>query len=431
MDHRIPKAGVVIALVCAAAAIASFIFLNLAFEGPSLIKNVGGKPYTLEATFKDTEILPTKQPVLLRGLEVGKVKNVAYNHDSATATVRFSVKEEYAPIHKNAHVWIGERTILGDPYLALEPGSESAGELKTGAKVEARDSVDFDEAFEFLDEEGRTRVKSILGELKDATRAKAGPERLNATVGGLTRTVRELRGLTDSLRGQEEDLAGLARDGAIVLGELGRRERALRTIVGSGRQTLGAFADNAGSLDRGLAEVPGVLDASRRVLAESRPLLRAARPAISDLADAAPLLTPILADLPAITTDTVDIVSRLSGVPTFRELLTVVKLVGPSVPAIEGVARNLVPLLAYTADRSPGLAAFFANLAGATQSGDANGHWLRTAAVFQGNLSSDTPASGCPQRDLCFNAYPGPADARDPQPYPPGSYPRLQPFKRR
>jgi hypothetical protein len=105
----------------------------------------------------------------------------------------------------------------------------------------------------------------------------------------------------------------------------------------------------------------------------------------------------------------------------------VVQLVGPSVPGIEAAARNLVPLLRYTSARIDGVTAFFANLRAAGQSGDRDGNWLRTAAVFEPNLGSDVPSTMCPAT-LCFNAFPGPGDAADPQPYNPGSYPRLKPY---
>ena len=104
MDHRIPKVGVIISLICAALAGLTFVFLNEAFEGPSATSLVLGDGYTLEATFDDTEILPTKQPVLLRGLRVGKVKGVEFNKEDSTATVTFQVDDEYAPVYKDAEV---------------------------------------------------------------------------------------------------------------------------------------------------------------------------------------------------------------------------------------------------------------------------------------------------------------------------------------
>ena len=437
MDHRIPRVGVALAIVCAIAALLTFIFLNLAFEGPSLIRSVGDGPYEIEATFEDTEVLPTKQPVLLRGLEVGKVRAVDYNDDDATATVRFTVDDEYAPIYRDAKLIIGERTVLGDPFLNLDPGTEGAGEVPSGSELEGSPSVDFDEALDFLDAEGRAHAGGILGELRKATRDSRGAERLNSTAGELSRTVRELRALTDALRGQEDELAGLVGDGALVLDELGSREAALRSITSAGRVTLDALAANSQSLSDGLAETPPLLDAARRVLAESRPLLEEAAPLVRELRRAAPELSPILAELPGVTADTVDVVSGLAGVPTLRKLLEVVNLVAPAVPKIEAATRNLVTLMDFTADHADGIAAFFANMAGATAHGDSAGRWLRVAAVFEPGLIGDfqTPSLCRPEDDvapnagLCRNAYPQPGDAADNEPYEPGSYPRLEPYE--
>jgi phospholipid/cholesterol/gamma-HCH transport system substrate-binding protein len=436
MDHRIPKTGVVVCVVMGVAALITFIYLNLAFEGPSFIRGLVGEGYVVETKIADTEAIPTKQPVLIRGLEVGKVKGTSYDRESQTATIEFSIADEYAPLYRDATVAVGERTILGDSYLRLDPGTETAGELPEGGEVRSLESVDFDEALAFLDKKGRRHTKAILDELADATRSTQGAQRLNDTGGELARALGELRLLTETLRGQEADLAGLVSDGATVLGELGRREAALRAIVGSGRSTLDALAANTASLDAGLAELPPLLDAGRRVLANSRPLLEEAGPLVRELREAAPELTPIFDDLPSVTADTVDIVSDLSGIPALRKTLEMVNLIGPSVPQIEAATRNLVTLLGYTAPRARSIGAFFANFAGALARGDSVGRWARFAILFEpGELSDQpTPATCRPEDDVapnagfCHNAYPGPSDPLDNEPYERGSYPRLEPF---
>jgi phospholipid/cholesterol/gamma-HCH transport system substrate-binding protein len=427
---------VVFALVMAVAAVATFIYLNLSFEGPSVIRSLVGSGYTVETKIRDTEAIPTKQPVLIRGLEVGHVTKTSYDYDSQRATIEFTVDDRYAPLHRDATVAVGERTLLGDAYLRLDPGTDGAPEVDSGGEVRSVPSVDFDEAFEFLDQRGRRHVKSILDELADATRDERGPERLNSTVGELTRTTTELRILTDTLNGQEGQIAGLVRDSATVLGELGRREAALRAIVSSGRTTLDALAANTASLDRGLAELPRVLDAGRRVLADSRPLLDQAGPLVRELRRAAPELRPVIADLPSITADTVDVVSGLSGVPSLRRTLEVVKLIGPSVPGIEAATRNLAPLLDYTASRAKSIGAFFANFASVTAHGDSVGKWARFGIILESGEFDDqpTPATCRPEDDvapnagLCHNAYPSVDDPLDNEPYTPGSYPRQRPF---
>ena len=279
-------------------------------------------------------------------------------------------------------------------------------------------------------------ARGILDELRIATRWDRGAEQLNQTGGELARTVTELRSLTRALRGQEDLLAGLVGDASIVLDELGSRETALRTIVGSARVTLDALAANTASLSEGLEQGPPLLDEGRDVLVAVRPLLRDVRPLVGALERAAPHLSPILAEFPALTADTVEIVSELSGIPTLRKLLEVVELVGPSVPEIEAATLNLVSLLDYASAHRKGIAAFFANLADAGSHRDSTGGWVRVAAVFENGINIDErlPATCLPEDDvpvntgLCSNAYPEPGDGLDNEPFEPGSYPQIEPY---
>jgi phospholipid/cholesterol/gamma-HCH transport system substrate-binding protein len=436
MDHRIPRVGLVLSIVCAVAAAITFVFLNESFEGPSVTGALGG-PYELEAPIADAEAMPTKQPVLVRGVEVGKVTEVIFDHATSTATIRFTVDEgELGPVHRDARATIGERTLLGDPYVNLDPGHASAGDLESGESVRTAPSVDFDEGFDFLDERGRRHVTSLIGTLRDATRSDDGGEDLNATVGELSRTIDELNTLTDELRGQEDDLTGLVGDGAVVLGELGSRERAVREIVASGRTALEALASGEESLRAGVEELPRVLESGREALARARPLIDEARPVVADLRRGAPDLTLILGDVAPLFEDAIDSIAGLAAVPSLRKVLEVVTVARPLAPKLAPAARNLVGALRYTAPRAPGIAAFFANMAGATAHGDSTARWARFAILFEpGELADNpTPATCQPEDDVtpnagfCHNAYPPPGDAADPEPYEPGSYPRVDAY---
>jgi phospholipid/cholesterol/gamma-HCH transport system substrate-binding protein len=437
MDHRVPTVGLALALVCTALAAITLIALNDAFDGPSVTGVVASEPYHLTAEFKDTEALPTKQPVLVRGVQVGKVTDVSFDHETSKAAVTFTVDEEVKEVHADATVTIGERTLLGDPYLNLDPGTARAGGLESGEAVRALPSVDFDEAFDFLDREGRRHVSSTLDTLERATDSDTSGTELNVTVGELSRTVAELRDLTEALHGQEDEIAGFVSAGSTVVGELGNRELALRRIVGSGRATLEALAGNTASLQQGLAELPGVLSGGTEALRAAEPLLREARPVVRDLRRAAPELAPALADIGPLASDTVQTVKDISGLPSLREVLRLVILGGPTVPGLEASVRNLVPLLRYAAPRVRGIDSFFANFAGITSHGDSDGNWARFAIMFVPDEVADlAPGSSCLEGDappsptgVCHNAYPEPGDAAGNEPYEPGSYERLKPYE--
>lgn len=437
MDHRLPKVGLVLALICSALALISFALLNEAFEGPSLLRAVTPDKYELEARFDDAEGLPTKQPVLVHGVQVGKVTAIEFERETSTALVTFTVDEELLSVHDDASVVIGERTLLGDPFLNLDPGTATAPELESGGSVRTAGSVDFDEGFDFLDADGRRDLGSTIATLGRATASPYAGSDLNATMGHLARTVAEVRDLTDALHGQEAEITGLVSGSAVVVGELGRREEALRRVVGSGRAALDALATDTESIETAVAELPPLLDAGIESLQLGRPLLREAQPLLAELRRAAPDLAPAIADLGPLASDTVEVVKGVSGLPQLRQLLRVVVLSGPAVPGLEASVRNLIPVLRYAAPRTPGVVSFFSNVVSATDHGDADGAWARFAILFdEGEMFDEPlPATCRPEDDvpvntgLCQNAYPEPGDAADPEPHEPGSYPRLKPFK--
>jgi phospholipid/cholesterol/gamma-HCH transport system substrate-binding protein len=432
MDHRVPKIGLLISLVCAVLATLTFIYLNEAFRGPSPTSAISDR-YHLLATFEDTEVLQTKFNVVVRGLIVGKVDEVTYDKHAGNATVDFAVDRDKVRVYRDASARIGEFSLLGDPYVDLDPGTRTAGPAPSGHRIDAKPSVNFDQALSFLDGKGQGHVRNLLDELTAATRVRNGGGKLNATNGAIARIVTRLRGLTDALKGQEGDIAALVRDSSTVLGELGRREGSIRSIVGSGRATLDALAADTRSVEEGIAQVPGLLRSGTRALDLTRPLLVEARPLVVELERVAPGLADVLSDVPGIAADLVDTGAGLSNIPTLPRILELQNALAPLLPKLEAAVRNLVATLQYGAPRARALASFFSNFAAATQRGDSDGSWARIFFDFEPGefLDEPTPANcdaPVPTTGVCHNAYPEPGDALANKPYKRGSYPRLMPY---
>jgi len=428
VDHRIPRVGVVISIVLAIMALITFIFLNQRFQGPdpaSFLRN----PYELTARFTDNKTLPTKQPVLYRGINVGTVTRVDYDKDKRESVVTFTLEPDFR-IRQDAVIRIGARSLLGDPYLAVDSrGTDGSRELESGDEVERTEtSVDFDEALAFLDEEGRKRVRSLITTVAQGTAAPGNGERLNGTLAGVSRTVNELHVLTKTVRGQEPEIAELVKSANTVLTTLGDREESIRTIVSSGRSTLEALGSNTASLERGLDELPRLLSSGRTSLARLRPLFDEARPVFTKLSTAAPELADALD--PDAKVPLGDVVGDLNVIlrglgplndearPTLRRLEPLLKDLLPVVRAGVPGARNLVPALSYLTPRSKAIATGYALLAGALKNTDATGRYARVG--FDISETGDPPEAG--QK----NPYPGPDDALDPKPFT-GEYPRIVP----
>jgi phospholipid/cholesterol/gamma-HCH transport system substrate-binding protein len=462
VDHRIPRIGAAISIVLALCALVTFIFLNQRFEGPNPLAGLSS-PYQLDLRIDSTKTLPTKRPVLHRGVSVGRVNKVSYDAETDESIVRFTLNDDFAPIHQDAKLQIGERSLLGDPYLnVLDKGSPESPELEREDELSdlcptdpaelARDPhcnivppVNFDEALDFLDEKGRARVRSLIDTVAAGTSREGNNLRLNDTTGGLVETVTELRTLTDSLRGQEDEIARLVSDSSTVLRELGSREAAVRTIVGSGRVTLDALAANTASLQQGLDELPPLLARGREALELARPLLVEARPVLAGLRELAPDLVAGFkggkVSLGPITTDLISIVEKLEpqrralervGPSTVKLLRLLSRRIADSTPA----ALNAVPIADYIVPRADSIGAFFALTRSVTAQSDAGGRYGRFAVVVEPGLFLDeerprayvNQGGVCDESEaFCYNAFPGADDSLDNQPFG-GAYSRTFPY---
>jgi phospholipid/cholesterol/gamma-HCH transport system substrate-binding protein len=426
-------------------ALITFLFLNNRFEGPDPTEILSNS-FELSADFESTKKLPTKQPVLYKGISIGRVTKVSWDPEEQVSVVTFTLEDGFE-IHDDAVLQIGERSLIGDPYLnLLSRGSDASPELESGDHLaHTKPSVDFDEALAFLDEEGRRHVKSLI----DTVGRGLGPEgngaALNGTVGGVSRTISELNELTLTLDGQEDELARLVSDASTVLSEIGDREDSVRTIVASGRRTLDAVAQNTDSVDQALAELPGLLESGRTSLAEAEPLIAEATPLVADLRVLAPDLRVAFDDtrqyslgrtvdeLLAITKGLTPL--RQAAEPVLKDLLGLLLNLDPLVDAIAPAARNLVPGLDYLTPRVSGIAALYALVAANGAGTDDIGNYLRAGFSLEPGEFSDVPTpANCdpatqndpPNAGYCYNPYPGPEDGLDPQPFD-GSYPKIRP----
>jgi phospholipid/cholesterol/gamma-HCH transport system substrate-binding protein len=431
--HVDRRAALTVALL-GAVSIVLFVLLIGAFGGPRIQL---GEPYRLTAVIGDTQGIAGGADVLVRGVEVGQV--TAIDPRGSEAAVTFEVEGQAAPVGRDATVQIGQKTLLGEAYLNLEPGDpERAGAFTGGTAIPAanvRGTVQLDEALKPLVGAGGDHIQNMLGTFGRGAAARDTSERLSATVAGLSTLVAEIRNLTETLDGQEQDIAAGVQDSRTVLGELGRREAALRSLVADGRTTLSAVSSQNESLQAGMRELPPLLEAGEQTLADARPLVQDARPLLADLRSAGPRLTPALEDLRPAADDLRTLLSRLPAfadhaLPFLDRALPIVNAARPVARGLAPSLANLVPIARYLEPRRNTIAAWFANTDDLGLNGDSKGKWARFFLFIEPGTGFGLPGtsenSGNAFRN---NAYTKPDDAAHNEPHEPGDYPRLLPFE--
>src|SRR5918998_2302317 len=108
------------------------LFLWLSFGGPVPLDPKG---YRAKVNFPEATTLAVEADVRLAGVNVGKVKKKELNKGGATTTVELEIEERYAPLRDDTRATLRQKTLLGETYVELAPGSKDAEDLKEGGRL--------------------------------------------------------------------------------------------------------------------------------------------------------------------------------------------------------------------------------------------------------------------------------------------------------
>lgn len=421
MILRFPRSSALGLLAFAVVSVVLFGVLLARFGGPSVRV---GEVQRVAVTLPDAQGLTEGADVLVRGVKVGRVGDVAIAGDRARLVLELG--DERPALHADASASVGAKTPLGESFVALDPGRAAA---PLDGDLAGRASVQLDEALSVLDARARADLRALLASFAEAARSPEAAAQVSAALDGLDGTVTAFDRLGRTLDGQERGVASVVENGRAVLRELGDHASAIRGIVRDGRTTLEAVAAQRPALDDALRRLPGLVTGARDTLAQADPLLREATPFAADLREAAPPLSRSLVALRPALRDVKVLLDRTpaltaAALPALRSVRATLPALARTAGALGPALRNAVPMLQYLAPRANTIAAWFSNTAALGQNGDAKGRWAR---FFVG--LDPASAVGSPAGDPPGNSYTSPGDAADNQPYRPGDFPRLLPYE--
>src|SRR5204862_5454493 len=108
--------------------------------------------------------LAKEADVRISGVSVGKVKEIQTQNDGRTK-VTIQLESKYAPLPKDARAILRQKTLLGETYVELTPGTKSKGTIpENGTLPEAQVSptVELDEIFRSFDHKTRVAFQTWL-----------------------------------------------------------------------------------------------------------------------------------------------------------------------------------------------------------------------------------------------------------------------------
>src|SRR5579859_1649707 len=303
METRSPSIGKVITMVLfALSCVGLLLFLWLSFGGTIPFNPQG---YRIRVAFPNAQELATQADVRIAGVSVGHVVSKSLDPHGNRTIATIEINNQFAPIRRDAHAILREKTILGETYIQITPGSPNAPAVPDGgllSRGNVQPAVQLDQIFNAFDPTTRRSFQVWQDELAQA--GVGNDQNLSFVLGNLPTFAANAADILQVLDIEHAALTNLVQNGGTVFAALSSNQAALRNLITSGESVFSTTAAQSKAIEDIFHVFPTFLTESRLTLAQAKTF--------------------------ALNTD-----------PLFKELLPVARDLGPTLTAV----RQLSPYL--------------------------------------------------------------------------------------
>jgi ABC-type transporter Mla subunit MlaD len=360
-------------LVIAGFALSCFgilLFLWVTFGGPTPFR---AQPYELKVPFNEATQLAEQSDVRISGVNVGKVRNIALASNGHQALATVDIDDKYAPLPESTRAILRTKTLLGETYIELTPGSKDGPRLADGGtlpEANVAESVQLDEIFRTFDPETRAAFQSWMQEAAVAINGQA--QGLSSGLGELEPTFVELDKLFRVLDTQRLAVSQLFRNGTTTLESLRGREGELASLIQSSNAVFQTTARRDRDIEALFRVFPTFQNESRLTLNRLKTFAVNANPLMKQLVPAAEQLSPTLIAFANLAPEAKGFFEGLgpvidqapTGFPALRRFFR--DDFPPLLRAVDPFLRNLNPVLTGLDLYKREFTSVFANIAAAS-----------------------------------------------------------------
>ncbi len=218
-------------------------FLGVVAVGISLAHALPqAAPYEVKVPVEDAAGLSPGSDLMIAGARAGGVESIVPAGGVAFVTVK--VDPEHAPLRRDATISVRPKSLLGERYLALDPG-QAADTLPSGASLPSTSvtgSTSLEDVTNTFDQPTREKLQTLIVELGSGVAGRG--QELNQGLAAGHDDLASLRGIASTLASRDRELRQVIVNLDGVTQELARTDR---------RQQLGALIQNLEALMHNLA----------------------------------------------------------------------------------------------------------------------------------------------------------------------------------
>jgi phospholipid/cholesterol/gamma-HCH transport system substrate-binding protein len=415
METRAPsKAKLATMALFALSCVGLLLFLWLSFGGSLPLAAQG---YRVKAVFQYADQLASQSDVRISGVSVGKVvaTQLAPNGKGVLATMQ--INGQYAPLRRDTRAILRTKTILGETYIELTPGSPHSPFLKDGATLapgQVQAAVQLDQIFNTFN--GPTRRAFEQWQQDFAQAIQGNGQALNDVLGNLPSFAANASDILTVLDVQQAAVEDLVRNGDTVFTAIDKDPAALQRLITTGDETFATTAAQSRALAAVFKDIPTFEQQSKLTLADLQTFSENTDPLIRELEPVAEQLKPTAQSLKELAPSLKTFFVKLGPLVTASKtgLPAITKVLNGATPLLSSLGpflENLNPVLGWLSEHQQLLSDFISNgasaLAGQTTAfgGGGSGHYLRQLSP---EGAETVGFSATPSSDQRGNAYPNP-----------------------
>jgi virulence factor Mce-like protein len=256
------------------------LFLWSAFGGPVPLKPRG---YEFTASFEEATQLAQEADVRISGVPVGKVKKIELGDDGRTlATIQLDRK--YAPLPSDARAILRQKTLLGETYVELTPGTNGAPKLPEGGHLDTKNvasTVELDEIFRSFDKPTRQAFQTWQQQV--ARGIQGNSANFSDALGSLEPFAVDTNDVLKVLNSQSRATKLLIRNTGQFFKALTEREQTLADLIVNSNRVFGTTAERDQQIADTFRALPTFIDESKKTLRRLESYAANTNPLITDL----------------------------------------------------------------------------------------------------------------------------------------------------
>jgi phospholipid/cholesterol/gamma-HCH transport system substrate-binding protein len=294
METRPPTVTrILIAIGFALSCFGLALFLWIAFGGPLPLKPEG---YRVTVPFKQaTPQLAVESDVRISGVPVGKVKSIELSDDNDYANAVIEIDSQYAPIPDDTKAILRAKTLLGETYVELTPGSDEDHSLAEGgtlAPAQVANSVQLDEIFRTFNKRTRESFRGWMQLQAAALRGRG--QQFGEALSELEPFSESANRALRILDTQQHAVRRLVHSGGTVFQALSERQGQLRGLIQNSDRVFTTTAQRNEDLAEAFRILPTFQRETRLTLQRLNEFAIDADPLVQQLRPAAKQLSPTL-----------------------------------------------------------------------------------------------------------------------------------------